>query len=143
MSVNAPDRTIRVLQFGFLFFGFLIVYLIFKLPSHASAAINPTAEMVIALFAMGVLILGWSARGLIRKLASLGLPLATPLSAWFIGNVFGLACVNACLLFGFVLHSMGARMRVVEFLIGSAILSFLFWMPGKAPAIEPESGMRR
>ena len=140
--MNAFDRTIRVLQFGFLFFGFLIVYLIFKLPSRAPAAINPTAEMVIALFAMGVLILGWSGRGLSRKLVSLG-PLATPLSAWFTGNVFGLACVNACLLFGFVLHSMGARTRVVELLIGAAMLSFLFWMPGKAPASEPGSGMQR
>jgi hypothetical protein len=50
-----------------------------------------------------------------------------------IANVCSLICLYSCMLLGFVLYILRARVVLVELLFGVAMISLLFWRPGSPP----------
>ena len=140
--MTATERVLRAMKLSFIVAGFLIIYVMLKIPAaHLSRPANPTLELVIAAVALNNLVLGLVARRFFARFAtnsSRSGAKSTPLSRWFSANVLSLALIESCLLFGFVLNRLGGSVRLVELLCGSAMIAFLFWSPGRPPA--PEDG---
>jgi hypothetical protein len=139
--LTATERVMRTMKLSFIVAGFLIIYVMLKIPAaHLSRPANPTLELVIAAVAFINLVLGLLARRFFARFATTSRSGAksTPLSQWFSANVLSLALIESCLLFGFVLNRLGGSVRLVELLCGSAMIAFLFWSPGRPPA--PEDG---
>ena len=140
--MTAPERVMRTMKLTFIVSGFLIIYVMLKIPAaHLPHPENPALEFAIAAVALINLLLGLLARRFFARLAtnsSRSGAKSTPLSRWFSANVLSFALIESCLLFGFVLNRFGGSVRLVELLCGSAMIAFLFWSPGRPPA--PEDG---
>jgi hypothetical protein len=59
-----------------------------------------------------------------------------PIQRWMTANIFSLACIDACMLFGLVLHFLSGRTALVGLLFGAAMASLLFWSPGASPSTD-------
>jgi len=137
-NMSAPDRVMRILKYGFVFSGLLFAFVAMQIPAQNQRPPEHMMETVIVLLAL----LNVAAGFLVRHFPTLiagqsprpGTAL-TPVSRWMSTNLVSLACFEACILFGLILHMLGARTRI-QLLFATGIIAMLIWRPGTAPAAE-------
>lgn len=137
--VIAPARVMRIVWFGFVLAGVMIIYVALTIPSQAANSVDPTIEVAIAAVALVDVVLGFLARGVLARLAKPapgGSGESAALNRWFSGSMVSLAFIFSCNLFAFVLHMLKARVRLVELLFGVGMISLLLWRPGEPPEAE-------
>lgn len=135
----APARVIRIIWFGFVLAGVTIIFGAMTVPVQTTNALDPTAEMAIAIVALSDVALAFFARRFLARLARVA-PGSSVESAemnrWFLGNVASLAIIFSCNLLAFVLHMLRARGELVELLFGAGMISLLLWRPGTPPEAD-------
>lgn len=132
----AATRLIRMMKISFLAFGVLLIYVMIKAPAHTHAAPKPTFEWTITVLALAAVAAGFLAPQLPRRAGRLTRderPESAALNQWLRVRVLSLACFNGCMLFGFMLHFVGARVQLVEVLFATGVISLVFWRPGDPP----------
>ena len=140
--MNAPQRQMRIIEFCFVVFGLLLIYLMIKIPAQSKGSVNPAFELVVTLIALVSVAMGFLAPRFLEQIASRtpqSQPRVTPLKRWTTVNLLSLSFFNACNLFGFVLHSVGGRVQLVEIVFAAGMISLLLWNPGNPPAAEEEN----
>ena len=136
-----PTRVMRLIWFGFVLSGVMLIYVEVTIPVRATNTAEPAVELAIAIQALLDVLLGFFAR---RFLARFARPLpggnvgSVAINRWFSGNLVSLALIYSCNLFAFALHMLRARPRLVEFLFGVGMISLLLWRPGTPPI--PKAG---
>jgi hypothetical protein len=136
-SMNAPARTIRIIRSCFLVYVALLVYVVFKLPAHPHQPPGPAFEAAITVLGIASIWTGFYLPRRLRRIAERRLqaaPRETLLKRWFAFDVVSLASFLACVLYGFVLHILGAHNALAGLLFGAGIASMLIWSPGTPPA---------
>lgn len=140
-GASAPLRVIRTIKVGFIIFGLLLVYIVIRIPVPLGPSPNPSFELTIITVALTSVVVGFFAPRFFRWLVtrtSQGQPRSTPLNQWMAMNLFSLACFDACMLFGFVLHILRARVQFAEITLATGIISLLVWNPEPPPTTEEE-----
>jgi hypothetical protein len=138
-DTNQAKFTMLVMKFAFVASGFLFIYVVIKLPAQAQQPVSPAFELTITILALANAVLGFFGReffGRIAKRTSSNGQGQAPLNPWMVGNLARLACIEACILLGVVLHFVGARVRFVELPIGVGLTALLLWSPGAPPGTE-------
>ncbi len=138
---QSPTLVMRVIQIAFIVSGFLYLYIMTMIPSHAHRPPTPAVELAIAVVALTRVVVGFNTKR-IFVCSSEGTPqdvsAQTQRSRWMTAGVMSLAFFEACILFGFVLHVLGARGWLVGLLFGIGIGSMIFWSPGEPPGAGDE-----
>jgi hypothetical protein len=135
----APARVMRIVWFGFILAGIMMINVALTIPPQASDSVHPAFEVAIAVAALVDVVLGLFMR---RFLARFARPVpgrnaeSAAMNRWFSGNVASLAIIFSCNLFAFVLHTLRARGGLVELLFGVGMISLLLWRPGTPPVAE-------
>lgn len=130
-------NVMRVMKWSFIVFGLLQSFVVVRIPSTASEVPNATFEVVLTVIAVTNLVVAFAGRRFFEKLTPKTTSGAAPTGVvrWRMGNVAGLALIESCLLFGFVLHMVGGSNRLAYLLCGGAMISFILWSPGKPPEV--------
>jgi divalent metal cation (Fe/Co/Zn/Cd) transporter len=139
-KVQSPALVVLVIRIAFIVSGFLYFYVAMKFVSQAQQPVTSTFQLAIAIVAFTCVILGFSARRLFARPAESPAekaPTSIQLKRWMTTSVISLAFFEACILFGFVLHVLGAPLWRVELLFGAGIASMLIWSPGTPPDAAP------
>jgi hypothetical protein len=133
--MTSQERSIRTAKYGLIAVGLAMIFAMIKIPVKYKTAADPTVGYAVTAIALIDLTLGLLARPLLIRLAgSRGqLSKSTPLQRWMIANICSLICLYSCMLFGFVLYILRARVILVELLFGASLISLLFWRPGTPP----------
>ena len=141
-QIASPAAALRVFRFmkaAFLVYGILLIYVIIKIRPKSSSPEDSTMVVAITFLAPIMLVLGFFTPRFFPRLAqrsSQSAPGATPIKQWFSGGLIGLCFLEACSLFGVVLHFLGAGLRQSELLIGAGIAAIAFFSPGALPGSE-------
>lgn len=138
-NMTAPDRVMRILKYSFVFSGLLFALVAVKIPAQNQRPPEHVMETVIVLLALLNVAAGFLAPhfpGLIAGRSPRRGTASTPISRWMSTNMVSLACFEACILFGLILHMLGARTRIVQLLFATGIIAMLIWRPGIAPVAE-------
>jgi hypothetical protein len=125
------------MRISFVVFGLLLIYIVLKIPAQPQNPPDHTIELAITALGLLEIVAGVLAPRFLQGLAKRSpqtAPQSTPAKQWFSARVVSLACFVACMLFGFVLHSIGAQPRLVAFLIGAGLAALVLWQPGTPPA---------
>ncbi len=138
-SLKSPALTMRVLKYAFVISAFLFIFVAIKIPAQAQAPVSQSPQLAIAVAGIisieaGFFLPRFLSRGARR--ASQKNPALTPLKQWMTRGVVGLACFEACILYGFLLRFLGGHLWLVELLFGLGITAELFWSPGAPPSLE-------
>jgi hypothetical protein len=126
-----------VMKLAFLVSGLMMIGVAIRVPAHAQQTVGPAFEWAITVLAIADDVLGLYGRrffGWIARRAPLLEAGASPLSRWMTANVFSLAFMESCILFGIFLHFVGARPWSAKLLFGVGIVSLLLWGPGTPPS---------
>lgn len=138
---EAALRLVRVLKIAFILSSILFLFVVIEIPSKSPQPVDRTVELALLIAALTTIVLGYAFP---KFLASSGqgrsgsAPQASALQAWFSRCVMSFAFLEACSLFGVVLHFLGAELLHSELLIGVAILALAFWSPETPPSSEDE-----
>jgi uncharacterized membrane protein len=138
-GATAPLRMMRIMKLGFIVFGLLLICLVIKIPVPSGPPANPAFELVVIIVALTNIAAGFLAPRFFRRVVkhtSQGQPGSTTLNQWMGASIISLACFNACMLFGFVLHFLRARVQVVEIAFAAGMISLLVWNPQPPPTTE-------
>ena len=122
-----------------------MIFAMLKIPVRYTTAADPTVGYAVTAIALIDLAFGLMARPiLVRFAASKGqISKSTSIQRWMIANICSLICLYSCMLFGFVLYIVRARVILVELLFGASLISLLFWRPGTPPNGENEPSSSR
>lgn len=139
MDVPAQQavRMVRIMKWCFILSAALFIFVAVRIPTPEEHAPNSTFEFAISIAALGCVVAGFLLPKLLSSSTATSMqrtPASTPVKRWFSGCVVSLACFNACSLFAFALHFVGARVRIVELLFAIGMLSVIFWSPGNPPS---------
>lgn len=129
----------RIIWFGFVLSAVMLIYLVFVLPVRTPETAGITVETGITVVALVDVALGFLAQRFMARFTkplSEGRQPATALNAWLSRNLVSIACIYSCILFAFVLHMLGARAGLVEFLFAVGMISLLLWQPGTPPVVQ-------
>lgn len=140
--MNPAARVIQILRISFVVFGLFLVYIVVKIPAQPGTPPDPAIELAITALGLIEIVAGLFAPRVLQSLAKRApqtAPKAAPLKQWFSANVISLACFDACMLFGLVLHFVGASPHLVVLLIGAGLAALILWRPG-APPTENSAG---
>ena len=130
---------IRVMRIAFFVSGILFIYVMCRIPSHAEASPAPTLEWTFTTISLVCVALGFLAPPfLTRAMPTQGASGPNPFQKQFTITVLSLAFFEAAILFGFVLHSLGADVLFVRTAVAAGIVSQLVWSPPRLPAAENE-----
>jgi len=134
--MSHQERAIQTAKYGFIAVGLVMIFAIIKIPVKYTTATDPTVGYAITAVALIDLTIGLLGRPFFVRMASRNRQFAkpTPVQRWMIANICSLICIDSCLLLGFVLYILRARVVLVELLFGAALISLLFWSPGTPPA---------
>ncbi|MGH9590600.1 MAG: hypothetical protein ACRD25_09400, partial [Terracidiphilus sp.] len=116
-----PARVMRIIWFGFVLSGVMLIYLMFVLPARTPKPASDTLEVGITIVALVDVVLGFLAPRFLARFANSipeGRQGAAALSAWLSRNLVGIALIYSCNLVAFALHMLGARADLVEVLFG-------------------------
>lgn len=133
-------RVMRIIWFGFVLAGVMLIYIVIAIPAQAPRPMDPTVALGLTIIALVDVALGFFMPRILRRFAKQarqGLTRSAALNAWFRDNLIGLTWVYSCNLFAFALHFIGARAGLVELLFGVGMTSLLLWRPSAPPAGEP------
>ena len=137
--MNPAERVIRIMRISFVVFGLLLVYIVIKLPAQPQVPPDPAFELAITALGLVEIVAGFFAPRFLLALAKRApqtAAKATPAKQWLSANIVSLACFDACMLFGLVLHFVGAHPRFVELLVGAGLAALILWRPGTPPTEE-------
>lgn len=135
-KLQSPALVMRILKYAFVVSAFLFIYIAVKIPAQPHAPVSPQIELVIAFAGLTCVAAGYFLPGLIFKAAQSATyrgSAESQLKRWITKGVISLAYFEACILFGLVLHFLGARAWLVELLIGAGLAAELIWSPGTPP----------
>jgi len=141
----AALRLVRALKYAFALSPILFLLVIIRIPARNVAPPEPTVVTAITIVALTMIILGYAVP---RSLAQVGqnsqatATLAGQLQSWLSRNLIGFAFLEACSLFAFVLHFLGAELRRSELLIAVGIVATLFFSAGEPPGSEDASSQQ-
>jgi hypothetical protein len=136
-SAKSPALTMRILKYAFVVCAFLFVQVAIEIPVRPHQPVSQPIEIGITIVALACIAVGFLVpRFVFRAPESTyqGNPALTPLKRWMTKGIMSLAYFEACILFGLLLHYLGARLWLVEFLFGAGIAAELFWSPGTPPS---------
>src|SRR6185312_3185900 len=101
---------IRTMRIAFFISGILFIYVMFRLPSQAQASPAHTVEWAITIMSLVCVAMGFVApRFLAGAIRTQGSPGSNPFQKQFTMTILSLAFFEAAVLFGFVLHFLGAH----------------------------------
>ena len=132
----------RVIKIAFIVSGFLYFYMVITMPSHAQHPPAPALNWAFTIVAFTCVVIGFNTRGLFVRSAggsSQNLPASVQFKRWMSAGIMSLANFEACILFGFALHFLGAPLWQVELLFGVGLIAMVLWSPGEPPATEKEN----
>jgi nicotinamide riboside transporter PnuC len=135
-QVKSPALVMRVVRIAFIVSGFLYFYVALKLTGQAQQPVASSLQWALTIVAFACLIFGFNARRFLAQPAASPAektPTSEQLKRWMTTSVISLALFEACILFGFALHVMGAPLWRVALLFSAGIASMLLWSPGERP----------
>jgi len=141
-KAQSAARMMRVMKYAFVVAALLIAYVAFAIPGRPGPPANQPLQMAIAIVAISSLVAGFFLPQMISQVAQSS-STTTDLQRWFTKGVLSLACFDACILFGLVLHFLHGSVRLVGFLFAAGIVAELIWNPGEPPGTEDEQSARR
>ncbi len=136
LTAASAVSIMRALKASFVVSGFLLIFLVYKLPSQNASAAETTVEFAISAIALVDVALGFFLPGYLMRQAERAPRRnvqATPVQRWMTCTVIGLAFFQSCNLFAFTLHMLGARTTVVGILFAVGLASMILWDFGKPP----------
>jgi heme/copper-type cytochrome/quinol oxidase subunit 1 len=139
MVPNAKQalQIVRIFKISLIVAALLCLYVAFKTPPKRNAPPDPETELIIVVIALTNVAGGLILPGLIERNARRNQPntpaTRTPIQRWMSGYVLSMALFLSCVLFGFVLHTLGARVLVTNALFAAGLIAMLFWGPGTPP----------
>jgi hypothetical protein len=83
--VNPAARIIQIMRISFVIFGFLLVYIVIKLPAQPQVPPNPAFELAITALGLVEIVLGFFFPSIFQRLAKRApqtAPKATPAKQW-------------------------------------------------------------
>ncbi len=140
-----PARVMRIIWFGFVLSGVMLIYIVVTIPDRAPGPMGPAVQIVLTVVALAAVALGFVMPRILRRAAGRARERQrgpSALNAWFRDNLVGLAWIYSCNLFAFVLHFFRARVGLVEILFAIGMISLLLWQPGSPPLLERGKGTR-
>lgn len=137
-----PARFMLFFKFSFLTAGLLFTWIAHVIPARPGPPIEPNIEAILLTMAFADIVLAfvfppYLARAAARKASTA--PTLPPLQQWMSFNLVALTFLESCVLFGFVLHVLGANARLAFTVMGIGILAILLWRPSAPPAVQPPS----
>ena len=139
---QSPALVMRVMKIVFIVSGVLFFFVALKLPNNASQPPTPKIQLLLTVLALSNVVFGFNAKRLVARGADAppkNVPVSTQRGQWMTAGVVSLAFFESCILFGFVLHFLGAPFWRVELLFGVGLIAMLFWSPGTPPGTEGNS----
>ena len=136
-KVQSPALVMRVVKIAFIVSGFLYFYVAMKFTSQAQQPVTSAFQFAITIVALTCIVVGFVVPRFVFRAAESKYQsnsALTPLKRWMTKGILSLAFFEACILFGFVLHILGAPLWRVELLFGAEIAAMLFWSPGTPPS---------
>ena len=125
---------IRVVRIAFIVSGGLFIYVMVRIPSQAEASPAPTLEWTIIIMSLVCIAVGFLApRFLAGTMRTQGPP-----QKQFTMTILSLAFFEAAILFGLVLHFLGADVLFVRVAVAAGMISQLVWSPPSLPNPEDE-----
>jgi hypothetical protein len=132
----AAKRLFRLIKIGFIVYMALLFFVVIRIPSKSHRAVDPMIELALTMTALVALVAGYVAPRVLARHPqpeSQDAAAAPAIKSWFSGGVIGLFFLEACSLFGVVLHFLGADLQRSELLIAAGIVSTVFFSPGALP----------
>jgi len=134
------------MKLSFIVASLMFVFVVARVPTQApQQPVSPAFEWAVTAMALIDDVIGLNGRRFyfwMTKRVSENARAATPLGRWMTANVMSLAFIESCILFGMVLHFIGANVRLVQLLFAVGILSLIFWSPGTPPAADEATQLR-
>lgn len=137
-----PARFALILKLAFLVASLLFTYIAYILPVQPGPPVDHSFELGISALALADIVIAYIlppflARAAARRASAT--PALPTLQQWMSRNLVALAFLQSSVLFGFVLHVLGANPRLAFLVMGVGILAILLWRPSAPPAIQPPS----
>lgn len=133
----AQLRVVRMMKLAFIASGLLLIFVAFKVPAPPRRSPNHVFDVVVFILALTSIVVGFFApRFFKRPHSSQAQPGSAALNHWMSMNVFSLACFQACLLIGFVLHFLRAQVQFIEIAFAAGMISLLIWKPQPPPTAD-------
>jgi len=128
---------IRVMRIAFFVSGLLFIFVMIRIPSQAEASPTPAFEWMITAMSLVCAALGFLApRFLVGAVRIQEASAPNPFQKQFTATILGLAFFEAAVLFGFVLHFLGAHVLFVRIAVAVGLISQLLWRPPSLAAAE-------
>lgn len=138
-TAKSPALTMRMIKYAFVVSAFMFVYMAFKILAQPHQRASQPIEMVIAFAGLACVLGGFILPRVIFQSAERSPENNSKemeLKRWMAKGILSLAYFEACILFGLVLHILGAHAWVVDLLFGAGIAAELLWSPGTPPGAE-------
>ena len=130
--MTPQERMMQFLKYAFIVSVLLLGVVAMKIPSKAPRPPQHIVEAIVSVIALSNLVLGMTAQRFFTRFIKPGA--GTPaVSQWFTAGIFSLAMMESCALFALVLHLLGSSSKLVGILFACAIVTLIFWNPGRAP----------
>ena len=146
-QVQSPASFMRLLKYCFLISALLFIYVASKIPADPGPSVSQSFSLVICIIGLLDVYLGFYLPRIMFRNAETkpqNRPLPTPLNRWLSKGIVSLAFFESSILFGLVLHFLGAPLKYSALLFGAGIAAMLFWSPGDPPdSAEGASGEER
>lgn len=137
-----PARFALILKLCFLVASILFTYVAYTLPVQPGPPISQTFEFGITALALVDILMAFVLPPFLARAAARKAPGTSPvppLQQWTSRNLVALAFLESSVLFGFVLHVLGANPRLAFTVMGIGIFAILLWRPSAPPAVQPPS----
>jgi hypothetical protein len=135
--MTSQERAIRTAKYGLIAVGLVMIFAVIKIPVKYMTAADPIVGYAVTAIALIDLTIGLLGRPILMRFGGCrGQIKSTPIQRWMITDICSLICLYSCMLLGFVLYILRARVILVELLFGASLISLLFWHPGTPPAAE-------
>lgn len=134
-----PARVMRIIWFGFVLSGVMLIYIVVTIPDRAPGPMGSATQVILTLVALAAVFLGFLMPRILRRdarRAREGRTGPVALNAWFRDNLIGLAWIYSCNLFAFILHFFRAQVGLIELLFAVGMISLLLWQPGTPPVLK-------
>ena len=138
-SLKSPALTMRILKYAFVVSAFLFIQVAIEIPVQPHPLVSQPIEIVITFAGLACVLGGFVLPRVIFQRAERSPQnnsAEAQLKRWMTKGILSLAYFEACILFGLVLHVLGARVWLVDLLFGVGIAAELIWSPGKPPGAE-------
>ena len=134
-----PARVMRIIWFGFVLSGVMLIYIVVTIPDRAPGPMGSAMQIILTLVALAAVSMGFLMPRILRRAARRareGQTGPAALNVWFRDNLIGLAWIYSCNLFAFILHFFRAQVGLIELLFGVGMISLLLWQPGSPPGAQ-------